>query len=109
MNKYTNIQSAENCKGFSETIRQLSNLSEDEKFFHWFAGVIDGDGNFDVRQINSKQVLKCIRIKLHVRDVRILTRIQNYLQAPVGEERLDQIKIIHTLSMIFQGKKISYL
>lgn len=97
MNKYTNTQSAENCKGFSETIRQLSNL-KDDKFFHWFAGVIDGDGNFDVRQINSKLVLKSIRIKLHDRDVRILTRIQNFLH--IGKIRSDKNKpySIYTIS-----------
>jgi len=75
-----NIQSAENCKGFPETVRQLSD-TEDYKFWSWFAGIIDGDGNFDIR-INStgnQRVLKQIRIKLHNRDVRILTRIQNYL------------------------------
>lgn len=76
--KLMNIQSAENCKGFSETVRQLP---EDNKFWNWFAGVIDGDGNFDFRisPINNKRVLKQIRIKLHNRDIRILTRIQNYL------------------------------
>ena len=41
-------QSAENCKGFSETARQLPG-TEDYKFWNWFAGVIDGDGNFDIR------------------------------------------------------------
>jgi len=29
--EYTNVQPAENCKGFSETIRQLSNLNNDEQ------------------------------------------------------------------------------
>ena len=80
INKCVNIQSAENCKGFSETIRQLSN-SSDIEFYSWLAGIIDGDGNFDIRKniSNQKLVLKAIRIKLHNRDVRILTRIQNYL------------------------------
>jgi len=98
MKKYTNIQSAENCKGFSETIRQLSKFTSDDKFYRWFAGVIDGDGNFDVRQINSKLVLKSIRIKLHDRDVRILTRIQNYLH--IGKIRSDKQKpfSIYTIS-----------
>ena len=80
INKCVNIQSAENCKVFSETIRQLSN-SSDIEFYSWLAGIIDGDGNFDIRKnrSNQKLVLKAIRIKLHNRDVRILTRIQNYL------------------------------
>ena len=43
INKCVNIQSAENCKGFSETIRQLSN-SSDIEFYSWLAGIIDGDG-----------------------------------------------------------------
>nr|QYB19404.1 LAGLIDADG endonuclease [Monilinia fructicola]QYB19467.1 LAGLIDADG endonuclease [Monilinia fructicola]QYB19529.1 LAGLIDADG endonuclease [Monilinia fructicola]QYB19591.1 LAGLIDADG endonuclease [Monilinia fructicola]QYB19653.1 LAGLIDADG endonuclease [Monilinia fructicola] len=85
--KFMNIQSAENCKGFSETARQLPDIG-DYKFWNWFAGIIDGDGNFDIR-LNSlpplrrghgnKRVLKQIRIKLHNRDIRILKRIQDYL------------------------------
>jgi|HigsolmetaAR201D_1030396.scaffolds.fasta_scaffold00716_15 LAGLIDADG endonuclease. len=93
----TDTQSAENCKGFSETTRQISDLKGKnlalagwsrswassrrglDKFFSWLAGVIDGDGNFDVRYVNSKLVLKAIRIKLHNRDIRILTYIQNTL------------------------------
>ena len=73
-------QSAENCKGFSETTRQLPE-TEDFKFWNWFAGIIDGDGNFDIRidPNSNKRVLKQIRIKLHNRDIRILTRIRNYL------------------------------
>ena len=79
-----NIKSAENlCKtqGFSETTRQLPD-HEDDKFWKWFAGVIDGDGNFDIRlnsSGNNNKVLKQIRIKLDNRDIRILKRIQDYL------------------------------
>ncbi len=83
------IQSAENCKGFSETICQLTN-SED-KFWNWLAGIIDGDGNFDIRKNKlNKPTLKAIRIKLHNRDVRILTRIQDYLHR--GRIRSDKNK-----------------
>jgi hypothetical protein len=84
-----NTQSAENCKGFSETTRQLPEI-EDSKFWYWFAGIIDGDGNFDIRTLNNKRVLKQIRIKLHNRDVRILTRIQDYLH--MGKIRADKNK-----------------
>ena len=84
-----NIQSAENCKGFSETVRQLPK-AEDYKFWSWFAGIIDGDGNFDIQVVGNKRVLKQIRIKLHNRDVRILTRIQNYLH--IGRIRADKNK-----------------
>jgi len=85
------IQSAENCKGFSETVRQLPD-KEDYKFWNWFAGVIDGDGYFDIRTypISKKRVLKQIRIKLHNRDIRILTRIQDYLH--IGRIRTDKNK-----------------
>ena len=88
-NSSTNIQSAENCKGFSETIRQLSDL--DKSFYSWLAGIIDGDGNFDIRKNNFNQpVLKAIRIKLHNRDIRILKRIQNFLH--IGQIRTDKHK-----------------
>ena len=46
----------------------------------YIAGVIDGDGNFEIRSINGIQKLKAIRIKLHVRDVRILARIKSLLR-----------------------------
>ena len=89
--KLMDTQSAENCKGFSETTRQLPGI-EDYKFLNWFAGVIDGDGNFDIRidPISKKKVLKQIRIKLHNRDIRILTRIQDYLH--MGRIRADKNK-----------------
>lgn len=86
VNNGINIQSAENFSGFSETTRQLPanfanpNKLDKFKFYSWLAGVIDGDGNFDIRKLDSKKLaLKAIRIKLHVRDVRILTRIQDKL------------------------------
>jgi hypothetical protein len=89
--KHMNIQSAENCKGFSETARQLPD-TEDYTFWNWFAGVLDGDGNFDIRKnpTSNKRVLKQIRIKLHNRDIRILTRIQDYLH--MGRIRADKNK-----------------
>jgi len=43
-----NIQSAENCKGLSETARQLPD-TEDYTFLNWFADVIYGNVNFDIR------------------------------------------------------------
>lgn len=89
--KLMDTQSAENCKGFSETVRQLPDIG-DYKFWNWFAGVIDGDGNFDIRNnsTSNKRILKQIRIKLHNRDIRILTRIQNYLH--IGRIRADKNK-----------------
>ncbi len=89
----SNIQSAENCKGFSETARQIPE-KEDSKYWNIFAGVIDGDGIFDIRidPISKKRVLKQIRIKLHNRDIRILKRIQNFLH--IGRIRADEINHI---------------
>lgn len=90
-NQLMDTQSAENCKGFSETARQLPG-TEDYKFWNWFAGVVDGDGNFDIRidPFSKKKVLKQIRIKLHNRDIRILSRIQDYLH--IGRIRADKNK-----------------
>jgi len=105
----TNIQSAENCKGFSETIRQLSNTNSenDNNFYDWFAGIIDGDGNFDIRKDSSNRlILKAIRIKLHNRDVRILTRIQNYLH--LGRIRADKNKP-YSLYIISTHKDMKFL
>lgn len=91
----TDIQSAGNWKGSSETTRQLSNNIQnksrvDASFFKWLAGIIDGDGNFDIRLINNNRVLKSIRIKLHNRDVRILARILDTLH--MGRIRSDKNK-----------------
>lgn len=83
--------------GVSETTRQLleapkarnleilnptipiESRKDSKEFWEWLAGVLDGDGNFDLRKINKKLILKSIKIKLHNRDLRILTKIQNTL------------------------------
>ncbi len=62
-----------NGLGSSETIRALSDNE-------WLAGIIDGDGHFDVRVLNNKRVLKSIRVKLATRDARILYRIKDLLK-----------------------------
>ncbi|MBS0186151.1 MAG: hypothetical protein JSS34_07440 [Proteobacteria bacterium] len=49
--------------------------------------MVDGDGKFDIRIINNKRVLKSIRIKISVRDARILYRIRNLLH--VGRIRVE--------------------
>ena len=104
--KCTNIQSAENCKEFSETIRQISNFNIDNKFFNWLAGIIDGDGNFDLRKFNNKLVLKAIRIKLQNRDIRILTYIQNNLH--MGRIRADKNKP-HSIFIISKREEMLFL
>jgi Cytochrome C and Quinol oxidase polypeptide I/LAGLIDADG endonuclease len=112
-NDSMDIQSAENCKEFSETICQLSNKNikkfksqKDKIFFSWLAGIIDGDGNFDIRNINNKLVLKAIRIKLHNRDIRILSRIQNYLH--IGRIRSDKNKP-HSIYICSTKEDMNYL
>ena len=89
--KLVNIQSAENCEGFSETTRQLPDI-EDYKFWDWFTGIIDGEGNFNIRldPVSNKKVLKQINVKLHNKDIRVLTRIQNYLH--IGRIRANKNK-----------------
>lgn len=91
-NNNTVVQSAGNLSGSSETIRQLSRLKKnngDSLWFNsWLAGVVDGDGNFDLRKLNKRIVLKAIRIKVHVRDVKILATIQNMLH--FGRVRYDK-------------------
>ena len=136
-----NIQSAENCKGFSETIRQLSDSTifqesagigaysqsaepirlcsaqkcafkigdQDQQFYQWLAGIIDGNGNFDIRKNKdnlNKLTLKAIRIKLHNRDIRILTRIQNYLH--MGRINSDKNKP-YSLFIISTNNDMSFL
>lgn len=114
------IQSAENCKGFPETICQLTN--SEEKFWNWLAGIIDGDGNFDLRKNNLNQLtLKAIRIKIHNRDIRILTRIQDYLHRGrirsdknkpysmfIVSNKEDMIYIIHKLNGLIRIKVDSF-
>ena len=106
--KNTDIQLAENCIEFSETTRQISDLKgkDLENFFKWLAGIIDGDGNFDIRNINSKLVLKAIRIKLHDRDIRILNRIQNTLH--IGRIRSDKNKP-HSMWIISKKEEMLFL
>nr|YP_052716.2 cox1-i5 protein [Starmerella bacillaris]AAR10346.2 cox1-i5 protein [Starmerella bacillaris] len=77
--------------GVSETKRQLCKMEmlnnkkmesmNNMKFWEWLAGMIDGKGNFDLRKNDNTNLLelKTIRIKLHNRDLRMLTRIQNKL------------------------------
>lgn len=86
-------QSAGNLAGSSETIRELSESEKD-----WLAGVLDGDGNFDVQtikkgrevrlinaplNIHTYRALKQIRITQHPRDSRVLARVQSLLGGSV--------------------------
>ncbi len=107
--KDTDIQSAENCKEFSEAIRQapyFKNKSLEEKFFNRLAGIIDGKGCFDIRKINDKFVLNSIRIKLDNRDVRILSYIKNTLH--MGRLRSDKNKS-QSLWIVSKKEEIFFL
>lgn len=99
----TNIQSAENIKEFSETICQSYTLNKNIKyinnnyipirhysksinnnnnnylFWNRLAGMIDGDGYIQIRNINGTNKLKTIEIKLHNRDIKLLNIIINNL------------------------------
>nr|YP_008816007.1 putative LAGLIDADG homing endonuclease [Closterium baillyanum]AGZ90273.1 putative LAGLIDADG homing endonuclease [Closterium baillyanum] len=110
------LQSARNFTRSSETIRQLSNKEEDY-FNNWLAGIIDGDGNFDIQK-GAKQSL---RIKLHNRDIRILTRIQNFLHIGkirsvknkphsiyIVSKREDLLKIIYRINGKIRLKVLSF-
>nr|YP_010259447.1 LAGLIDADG endonuclease [Stachybotrys chlorohalonata]UIX25743.1 LAGLIDADG endonuclease [Stachybotrys chlorohalonata] len=108
-NKDIGIQSAENYKGFSETIRQLlkfkkntkNNEPSDIKFFSWLAGIIDGGGNFKIKKdIFGNLLFISLEIKVHNRDLRILTRIQNKLHT-------GQIKIQKKKSCLIISDKIA--
>jgi len=72
---YNNMkQSAGNFKkGSSETICPQA--------INYVAGVLDGDGNFDIRiSENGKKKLKAIRVKLDVRDISVLSKIKHILK-----------------------------
>ena len=89
-NNYTvwlSMQSAENWKGFSETIRQLFNLYKpksgfcwkNEIFNSWLAGILDGAGYFKFEKKNGILGFKYISIKLPKEDIKLLKLIQNSL------------------------------
>ena len=69
----------------------------------WLAGIMDGDGNFDLRRNpNTKQlVLKQIRIKVHSRDIQILTQVKNILQCG----RIRESKKTPNITYIVSTKK----
>ena len=98
--KLMNIQSAENCKEFSETIRQLPDYEKDSTFWNWLSGIIDGNGKFDIRldPSSNKKVLKQIRIKVYNEDIRILTHIKNCLHIGKIISDVNKSSSIYTVS-----------
>lgn len=73
----------------------------------YIAGVIDGDGNFDVRNINGVLKLKAIRVKLHIRDVRIVARIKSLLHC--GKLRYNKHLVTWIVSTNCQMRRILML
>ncbi len=70
----------------------------------YIAGVIDGDGNFDVRSINGVSKLKAIRVKLHIRDIRIVIRLQSLLHC--GKLRYNKHLVSWTVSRLSDTHRI---
>jgi len=70
--------------------------------------VIDGDGNFDIKidPITKQKRVKQIRIKLHNRDIRILTRIQDFIH--MGKIRTDKNKPYSTY-VVSSKETITYV
>lgn len=73
----------------------------------YIAGVIDGDGNFDVRNINGVLQLKAIRVKLSLRDVRIVARIQSLLHC--GKLRYTKNLVTWSVSTSAEMRRILML
>lgn len=78
--------------GTSETICVLTNKQKE-----WLAGIIDGNGIFDIRFMNNKRVLKSIRIIQSIRDSRILYKVKDLLKG--GSIKIkNKICLIYTIS-----------
>lgn len=92
-------QSAGNWKRTSETICPQA--------IDYVAGVIDGDGNFDIRSLNGKKKLKAIRVKLDIRDISILSRIKHILKC--GRIKYNKNLVTYVVSTFNEMYKIIYL
>ncbi|WP_461110077.1 LAGLIDADG family homing endonuclease [Tessaracoccus terricola] len=70
--------------------------------------MIDGNGNFDIRldPVSNKRVLKQIRIKLHNKNIRILTRIQDCLH--IGKIRTDKNKS-YSIYIVSTKENMTYI
>lgn len=92
-----------NKVGTSETIRALSDKNE------WLAGVIDGDGNFDIRTINGQKILKSIRITMSIEGARVLYKVKEILKGgsikPKGKYLI--YRISHKAGMLTCLEKIN--
>lgn len=95
---------AENLKKFSETWRQIPKINFN--FFYWFAGVIDGKGNFDIKINNNNKILKQIIIKVHKKDIKILMHIKNILH--IGRININNNKI-HCRYIISKENEMKYI
>lgn len=83
--------------GTSETIRTLT-----KKQSEWLAGIIDGDGNFDIRLLNNKKVLKAIRIVQSNRDLHILYHIKSLFGGRIRKHTKNcMVYILSTKELMF--------
>ena len=83
--------------GTSETIRVLTNKNLTKKQSEYLAGVLDGDGNFEIRYKNNKKILKSIRIVQSIGDSRVLYRVKTLLNG--GSIRIKNKNcLIYTIS-----------
>lgn len=72
------------------------------KFWNYFAGIIDGDGNFDFKG----NTLKMIRIKMHSRDLRILNYLRDQLHMGVVKPVPNTSYVIYIVSAQADTKHI---
>lgn len=92
-NRILKNQSAGNSNGgTSETLREKSLKQQqipryiEESKLDYIAGVIDGDGNFDVRNSSSGEktrILRSIRVLMSIRDVEVLYELKKILKCGV--------------------------
>lgn len=84
-----NIQGSKNSRFFGQSAvnsdRENSEALRAKSLVEYVSGVIDGDGNFDIRNIRSSsglvyRKLKSIRIKMQNRDIRVLAKVKDFLR-----------------------------
>lgn len=74
-----NDSSNGNILNINNTSKPTHKDINDPIFKAWLAGIIDGDGNFDLRRLNNHLVLKQIRVKMDIRDISVLQHIKDIL------------------------------
>lgn len=76
----------ESCLVCNQSVRQKTNIKIpnptyiDPVFKAWLAGVIDGDGSFNLDKRVNYVALNAIKIKMDVRDINVLYHIRDTLK-----------------------------